>query len=615
MQKNHTPKNVQKHKQVCEQYNNVKMAQFEKSWNEKKETLNLEKDTKKLWNLVKTLNEDIIPSQPATVLVEDGETLTGKHAANAMANCFKSESTLQKSKEETRQTQQATKLNLKKINPESYLSKAFDKVWKDGLLKKLTIHNIGGHMYHWISSYLKDRSGRVFLDGIKSNLFKIHEGVPQGGVISPTLFNIYINYVSTNFSKYVSHALHADDLAIWSSAEKLNVAMCRVQDTRNLINVWSKTWKVEINSIKMVTTCFSLSNKTETYRLHIEDKDLPQTNTPTYLGVKLDKRLTWRDQIQKMESKAIQRLSIMKKLAGTKWGSNSKTLKQVYTGSVRAVMEYGSTSWKKTSNKTIWTHIYTDGSAEEAINNGGGGIYIKFPNGKTISRSIPTGSLSSNIKAEAKAVHKALEILSQEHFPPSHAVIFTDCRSVLQKLSSPEDTTSRQIYTLLSQLSTTTTTSMQWIPAHYNIAGNDKVDSLAKCGSKLIQETVSTSYQEIKTIIKRKQKEVWKSQNGVTNHDPWETLERRGQITIVRLHTGHCRLNFHLHKLNLCHTSDCQCGTGLQTPEHILQQWSLHNSERSHFWPHGTDLHQKLWGSREDLQTTVQFITEVGLSV
>ena len=269
----------------------------------------------------------------------------------------------------------------------------------------------------------------------------------------------------------------------------------------------------------------------------------------------------------------------------------------------------------KNFNTAIWTHIYTDGSADEAIKNGGGGVYIKFPNGKTISRSIPTGSLSSNFKAEEKAVHEALEILSQEPFPPSHAVIFTDCRSVLQKLSSPEDTTSRQIHTLLSQLSTTTTTSMQWIPAHCNIAGNEKADSLAKCGSKMIQETDPTSYQEIKTIIKRKQKEKWKTHHGVTSQDPWETLGRRAQTTIFRLRTGHCRLNFHLHKINICHTSDCLCGTGIQTPEHILQQCPLHNSERSHFWPHGKDLHQKLWGSREDLQTTAQFITEIGISV
>ena len=64
-----------------------------------------------------------------------------------------------------------------------------------------------------------------------------------------------------------------------------------------------------------------------------------------YLGVKLDKRLTWNVQISDTANKSTRKLAIMKKLAGSKWGANKKVLKQVYTGAVRPHMEYASSSW------------------------------------------------------------------------------------------------------------------------------------------------------------------------------------------------------------------------------------------------------------------------------
>nr|KAG5706308.1 hypothetical protein BaRGS_026090 [Batillaria attramentaria] len=70
-----------------------------------------------------------------------------------------------------------------------------------------------------------------------------------------------------------------------------------------------------------------------------------QEDTPTYLGVKLDKRLTWNPHLKDIERKATRKLAIMKKLAGTTWGANSNILQRVYTGTVRPNLEYGSSAW------------------------------------------------------------------------------------------------------------------------------------------------------------------------------------------------------------------------------------------------------------------------------
>ena len=85
------------------------------------------------------------------------------------------------------------------------LTKPFDKVWQEGLLLKVLQSWVSGKMYKWIRCILQDRSARVKLDGYMSESIKMRKGVPQGGVISPTLFLLYINNITTILSRRVSN--------------------------------------------------------------------------------------------------------------------------------------------------------------------------------------------------------------------------------------------------------------------------------------------------------------------------------------------------------------------------------------------------------------------------
>ena len=158
---------------------------------------------------------------------------------------------------------------------------------------------------------------------------------------------------------------------------------------------------------------------------------------------------------------------------------------------------------------------------------------------------------------------------------------------------------------------------LQWVPAHVGIAGNETADRLAKAAAKLPQPHFSTTYREVKTLLKQKQKSAWRLRNN--GYDPQKdqinTFDRRTQTTIFRLRTGHCGLRKHLKRLGLAHSAHCECGSEEQTPEHILQACPHLETARQQFWPEDTEVGTKLWGQAAELQRTADFLAATGLRI
>ena len=155
---------------------------------------------------------------------------------------------------------------------------------------------------------------------------------------------------------FVKSAMYADDLVMWSTEEYAATAQIRLQTAVNILSIGANEWCVKINRSKTFTTLFTLSTKVKPVKIMLNHAELQHIDSATYLAVTFDRRQTWKPHLCNAEIKARRKLALPRKLAGTQWGAAEAVLKNVYIGTIRPHLDYGSTtcsSASKTSNYTL----------------------------------------------------------------------------------------------------------------------------------------------------------------------------------------------------------------------------------------------------------------------
>ena len=125
------------------------------------------------------------------------------------------------------------------------ISKAFDKVWHDGLIFKLKQNGVSGSLLTLFENYLRDRKQRVVLNGSSAEYENIKSGVPQGSVLGPLLFLIYINDLELNIHSQVR--FFADDTMLFSIVKNPIISANELNQDLETIRQWAHQWKLEFN--------------------------------------------------------------------------------------------------------------------------------------------------------------------------------------------------------------------------------------------------------------------------------------------------------------------------------------------------------------------------------
>ena len=226
-------------------------------------------------------------------------------------------------------------------------SKAFDKVNHSKLLWKLHQYGIRGQVLGWIRAFLGSRSQRVVLDGEESESIPVTSGVPQGSVLGPILFLIYINDLSDGiFSKV---RLFADDTALYLTIEGKDDGAALQQDLDRL-SVWESMWDMEFNPSKcqVVQVTGSRRPMNTIYMLH--GQVLEAVTSAKYLGVDIASTLSWNSHIDRVVGNANRSLGFIRRNIKTKM---SKVRETAYNTLVRPQLEYTSAVWDPHTKERI----------------------------------------------------------------------------------------------------------------------------------------------------------------------------------------------------------------------------------------------------------------------
>ncbi|MCP3664990.1 MAG: reverse transcriptase family protein, partial [Gammaproteobacteria bacterium] len=241
------------------------------------------------------------------------------------------------------------------------LKQAFDSVWVDQLIVDLNTMGIKGRMLKWIIGFLKDRSFRVRYDGALSSNKKKIIGIPQGTVLSPLLFTLFLNDIEKVLPEGVNIALFADDIAIWTTNKDDATSMRKINEALENLRKYLKDKRLFLNVQKTKGILFSKCRRETIDNKNIELKFgediIEMVGSIRYLGLDLDQKLTFEEHIRRVTSKAQQRLGIIKMMTGTTWGLDLTQLRQVYLAIGQALTNYGCTVWQGVLKAKSWRQL------------------------------------------------------------------------------------------------------------------------------------------------------------------------------------------------------------------------------------------------------------------
>ena len=226
--------------------------------------------------------------------------------------------------------------------------KAYDKVWRDGLLFKMTQLQIPTRYLRYVRSFLSTRNTVVEINGTKSKTFLLNEGLPQGSAISPLLFLIFINDIDVNIHPDTLVSLFADDTAIWTQIGKdREQSRKKMQEGIDRICEWAHKWKMKLNEGKTKLVIISTKETDLSWKpyLHLNGKPIEILVHHRFLGVEVDSKILFHKHVEELVKKGNKKVNVLKCLSGKDWGQSIESQRNVYLALIRPVLENSSSSW------------------------------------------------------------------------------------------------------------------------------------------------------------------------------------------------------------------------------------------------------------------------------
>ena len=223
------------------------------------------------------------------------------------------------------------------------IEKAYDMVWHHGLLLKLSRLGVQGRLFSFLENFVCERSIRVvyLYIGILSDSHPVSTGLPQGSILSPTLFTIYNNDIFDGLPPGFRFSMFADDCAFWARSHDFDMLCHRVQRAFNVVDRCCSDFGLLVSGGKSSFVVFSKRKVPYEPHFVVGQQRVAYKTSVKFLGMVFDNRLTWEKHIRYVADKVVPALSLMAILSHTSWGSDRSLLLRIYFVMVRSVLDYG----------------------------------------------------------------------------------------------------------------------------------------------------------------------------------------------------------------------------------------------------------------------------------
>ena len=218
-------------------------------------------------------------------------------------------------------------------------SKAFDRVPHQRLLKTVHHYGIRGNTHQWISSFLNSRTQQVQVEGQSSEKVPVVSGVPQGSVLGPVLFLMFINDLPDNINSRTR--LFADDCILYRQIRNNNDQHLLQEDLDRLAT-WEKTWGMEFHPQKCSVLRISKARGPRTFQYQLKGVTLEEEQSSKYLGVDIQSNLSWKNHISRITKKSNSMLGFLRRNLRQ---ASEETKAQAYFTMVRSNLDYCCTIW------------------------------------------------------------------------------------------------------------------------------------------------------------------------------------------------------------------------------------------------------------------------------
>ena len=376
-------------------------------------------------------------------------------------------------------------------------------------------------------------------DSKQSRLRRLKNGVPQGSVLAPLLFNIYTYDLPFMISRKFAYA---DDLALLHSSENWKDLERTISQDMFTFSAYLQTWRLKFSHTKTVTAPFHLNNREAKREIKVYNNNrlLPFYPNPTYLGVKLDRSLTFRHHLMALRKKLSSRVTLLRRLVGLGWGPGAKALCIATLSPVYSTAEYCAPVWCRSAHIRLIDSVLNDA--------------LRIVTG--CLRPTPTDHLPvlSGIQpAELRRLGATLSLAHRGSLDPDHI-----------------------LYGLLNGSSDTGQVRLRsrrpFVPFSRNL-----LDNLARLGIRASEWTNhkwKTEYCENASRLRAFVPETSARPVGMD-------LPRAAWVRLNRLRTGIGQFHSSMHKWGLAPSPNCECGASEQTADHVLTACPIHRA------PHG----------------------------